>query len=598
MRQMALLSLLMAALWPLPAADMRRPAAGQLLMTGGDVATVGCEASETFDCSYAAFRIPALVNADGIMVAFAEGRRYSCNDFGTSPTGVANNGTNGQHDLVCRRSTDGGNHWGPLSRVVNPNTWWPPAHFPTQHGSAVWDITPVFDRDTGEIFVLFAGPGRQLGEQTDIFVISSRDYGLTWGAPVNISGTCGGSLTPGDGAGVQISTGRLIVPLYGAHGISICYSDDHGKHWKGSQHRVGGALAVEPEITELFTRTANISLYMTVRNDQPGLPRQYTTSSDFGLTWGPLRSLQDVRDPDCKGGVTRWVGGQAIVLTHADSCNARANTTVRLSTDGGKSFPFAKLLDSASGYSTPMMIGKDLAETDLIGVIYERFAVNGQTNCSILFATANASEMLAAGGYPPPPPVPPLGRRPVVLPGRPPLHVQLGPPRMLRNSSSGDATLRSQPNDLSISLDNGVHVIGNGSCAPGGCVLLTRDIQTSHVDWTRVDLGAYHDHWLNATAAASWQFEGPLPTCESLHKLHGWDLATCIARRSTGMCTSAILDACGNHESCRPALCRSSGGQILTPTSNSSVLVCYDAFGCPNRGNSSSIWCVDIFGIH
>ena len=184
----------------------------------------------------------ALVNAGGVLMVFAEGRRYSCSDFGVSPTGVVNNGTNGQHDLVYRRSTDDGRHWGPLTRVVDANRSFPPNRFPTQHGSgrkagfqptfqpnvkrlfyqdrlgtnipirrestqkemrflpAVWDVTPVYDRDTREVFVLFAGPGRQLGESTDMFVVSSRDFGLSWSAPANLSSSCGGgTLTPGDG---------------------------------------------------------------------------------------------------------------------------------------------------------------------------------------------------------------------------------------------------------------------------------------------------------------------------------------------------------------------------------------------------------------
>eukprot|EP01044_Picomonas_judraskeda_P013251 COSAG03_NODE_1981_length_3263_cov_4.269595_2_plen_611_part_00 len=568
-----------------------------LVMTGGDAASIGCVPSEAFNCSYAAFRIPALVNAGGALIAFAEGRRYSCNDFGSSPTGVVNNGTNGQHDLVCRRSTDGGIHWEPLARVVDANASWPRTRFPTQHGSAVWDITPVFDRDTRNIFVMFSGPGRQLGEQADVFCVSSQDMGLTWGTPVNLSSACGSGRTPGDGSGVQVSTGRLIVPLYGA-GITICFSDDHGKHWQASEQTVGGALAVEPEITEMFTENADVFLYMTVRNDQPGLPRQYTISSDLGLTWGPLRSLQDVRDPDCKGGVTRWNRGRALVLTHADSCTARANTTVRLSTDGGQSFPFAQLLDPMSGYSTPVMIGSDLNTTNSIGVLYERFVVNGQTNCSIVFATVNATKILNAGGAPPPPPAVPIGTRVAVLPGFPPLHVTLGVPKMLRNSSSGDASLGSRPSIQTLVLGNGVHVIGNGSCAPGGCLLMTKDVHRARDDWTKVDLGAHHDMWFNTTPPTwPWRFEGPLPSCESLHKQHGWDLSTCEARRSTGMCTTAILDACGNHEACRPDLCRSSGGFILTATSDDSLLACYDAFSCPDHGNWSSIWCAEVFDI-
>ena len=59
--------------------------------------------------------------------------------------------------------------------------------------------------------------------------------------------------------------------------------------------------------------------------------------------------------PDCKGGVTRWESGRALVLSHSDSCTGRVNETVRLSTDNGRTFPFAQLIDPASGYSTVQM---------------------------------------------------------------------------------------------------------------------------------------------------------------------------------------------------------------------------------------------------
>jgi len=253
--------------------------------------------------------------------------------------------------------------------------------------------------------------------------------------------------------------------------------------------KVSGTLATEPEITELFGSAAgDVVLYMTVRNDQPGLPRQYTTSRDLGSTWAPLQSLLDVRDPDCKGGVTRWESGRALVMTHADSCTARANTTLRLSTDGGRSFPFSLLIDPLSGYSTAEMLGANLSRSELIGVVYEHFVESGVANCSVVFATANASEIIAAGASPPPPPLPPV--RPTVLPGD--VQVQLGFPRQLRNSSSSDAnaTLRALPHATKVVLGNGVSVIGNGSCAPGGCLWLTKDVHSSREAWTKIDLGA------------------------------------------------------------------------------------------------------------
>ena len=57
---------------------------------------------------YASFRIPGVVQAGDAHLAFAEGRKYACTDFG------------GQHDIVSKRSEDGGISWGPLQVIADP----------------------------------------------------------------------------------------------------------------------------------------------------------------------------------------------------------------------------------------------------------------------------------------------------------------------------------------------------------------------------------------------------------------------------------------------------------------------------------------------
>ena len=87
--------------------------------------------------------------------------------------------------------------------------------------------------------------------------------------------------------------------------------------------------------------------------------------------------------------------------------------------------PFLPSHNPLSGYSTAEMIGANLSRTGLIGVVYEHFVENGVANCSVVFATANASEIVAAGASPPPAALPPMRRS--VVPGD--VQVQLGPPR-------------------------------------------------------------------------------------------------------------------------------------------------------------------------
>jgi hypothetical protein len=234
------------------------------VMTAGATA-VGCRSPGP--CKYAAFRIPGLINTrNGTLLAFAEGRKFGCSDF------------DGQHDLVATRSTDNGEHWAPLTVLFDANFSWPASRFHSAHSNAIWDPTPLFDRTTGETHVFFAGPGRVAGDsRLDISMITSKNLGVSWSPPRNVSSSCmrhtqshtdGGlsGATPADGCGMQTSTGRLVVPMYGPWS-STCVSDDHGKTWQHSKDILGGLLATEGEITELFptAKEPQQTLYYTIR---------------------------------------------------------------------------------------------------------------------------------------------------------------------------------------------------------------------------------------------------------------------------------------------------------------------------------------------
>jgi hypothetical protein len=93
-------------------------------------------------CTYKAFRIPGLVAVgNNTLLAFAEGRKSGCGDF------AAGYG----HDMVLKKSVDGGHTWGPLNTIVDAIAFWPTvtANKPPEPGNAVWDPTPLYDRVTG-----------------------------------------------------------------------------------------------------------------------------------------------------------------------------------------------------------------------------------------------------------------------------------------------------------------------------------------------------------------------------------------------------------------------------------------------------------------
>eukprot|EP01051_Picozoa_sp_SAG22_P014283 SAG22_NODE_1709_length_3761_cov_9.920535_1_plen_573_part_00 len=378
--------------------------------------SVGCTQG---GCKYAAFRIPGLVSVGNrTLIAFAEGRKFGCGDFGPPPPPGAKGF--GQHDLVMRRSTDGGQGWGQLTTILDALSF-PPwkdldAESRPDNGNAAWDPTPLWDRDTDTVWLFFNGPARERADcnagACSTWATHSTNQGLSWSLAKNMTLQCqrkgallGGlaGSSPGNGHGVQLSSGRLVVPMAdgastwgdgggrGKAGASICYSDNHGASWTPTPLSFGTTgKADEPEVAELNGGEGK-HLYMTIRNDdatQRGQKRQFATSSDGGMTWQRRLNVQ-VPDPGCKGSVVQAPEANALVLSTAASCAGRFNQTVFLSTDNGKpgSWKYRQLVHIKSGYSTLQMTDSGR----LIAVLFE------QGGCELTLGLIDPQEMIADG---------------------------------------------------------------------------------------------------------------------------------------------------------------------------------------------------------
>ena len=233
----------------------------------------------TSNVTYNGFMCPGFVSVSGHLLSFAEGRVWSCADFG-------------HHDLVFRRSVDDGKTWEPLRTIFDPNTLpgcnQTEACLPYSNncqtgkgkvcggGCAVWDPTPVVDHTTQEVHVFFGrsttsclGGQQSGGYRDDLWVMTSSDLGSTWSKPRNVTAECstpyGGGVTGSEGHGIQLASGMLIVPLYNvptAHGgQGTCTSTDHGKTWEhgGAAGPIAGEFSgpYEGEIVELFEKTSS-----------------------------------------------------------------------------------------------------------------------------------------------------------------------------------------------------------------------------------------------------------------------------------------------------------------------------------------------------
>lgn len=302
---------------------------------------------------YHTYRIPSLVvTPKGTVLAFCEGRKH-----GTSDTGDI--------DLLVRRSTDQGEHFGPPVVVWDdgPNTCGNPC--------------PVVDQHTGTIWLLLT---HNLGEDHEPQIINrtskgtrtvwlshSNDDGVTWSPPREITRSTKRPewtwYATGPGAGIQLCygphRGRLIVPCdhieaetrhYYSH---VIYSDDHGRTWQLGG-RTPQAGVNECEVAEL----TGGRLLLNMRNYDRSRPlRRISISEDGGATWGPVRFDPVLVEPICQASLRRYSwpedGKPGILLfSNPASPARRENLTVRLSLDEGKTWPQAWTLHAGpSAYS-------------------------------------------------------------------------------------------------------------------------------------------------------------------------------------------------------------------------------------------------------
>jgi sialidase-1 len=323
---------------------------------------------------YALYRIPGIVvTKGGTVLAYCEARRTGKSDWDTI-------------DIMLRRSTDGGRTWskrGKIAEVPGPKMKNPVAL--AQKLADPDDVTynnPVaFVDHNGAVHMLFCL------EYSRCFYIRSDDDGATWTPPVEITAAFEPFktdydwkvLATGPGHGIQLRSGRLLVPVWlslgtGGHAhrpsvTSTIYSDDHGKTW----HR--GEIAV-PDTDEwiypnetVAVELADGRVMLNVRSESNRHRRLVTISPDGAADWSTPRFDDVLLEPICMGSIIRYSArpeddknrilfANPHNLSRADGreiagkSRDRRNLSIKLSYDEGKSWPVNKVLEPGrSAYS-------------------------------------------------------------------------------------------------------------------------------------------------------------------------------------------------------------------------------------------------------
>jgi len=240
--------------------------------------------------------------------------------------------------------------------------------------------TLVIDRKTGEILFIYCF------NYARTFIRRSSDEGATWSEPEEIVQPLEDLrrrypfkvVATGPNHGIQLQTGRLIVPVWlsrggGNHGhrpsvVSSIYSDDHGKSWLAGEIV---AQEIDPLINPNETVAVELSdgsVMFSMRHESLQHRRGIAYSPDGATRWTRPEFVNDLAEPVCMAGIERLStvashGRSRLIYSHCDNATdpvpghpsrfyKRQNLSIRVSYDEGRAWPVAKVLEpSFAGYS-------------------------------------------------------------------------------------------------------------------------------------------------------------------------------------------------------------------------------------------------------
>jgi len=343
---------------------------------------------------YALYRIPGIVTTKrGTVLAYCEARKGDRGDWGTI-------------DILLRRSTNNGASWQPRVKIADVPG--PKAKNPValaQKLATADEVTynnPVAIADAhGAVHFLFCL------EYARCFYLRTDDDGVTFSKPVEITAAFDQFspeydwkvLATGPGHGIQLKTGRFVVPVWlslgtGGHAhrpsvTSVIYSDDLGRTW--SRGEIAGPNEGEWSIPNetCAVQLADSRVLLNMRSESKANRRLLTTSRDGATAWSKPQFHEQLLEPICMASMVRLSEAPAKNrllfanphnLARTDGKEApgkgrdRKNVSVKLSYDESATWPVSKTVEPGfSGYSD-LAVAKD----GTILLFYERGSTDGK----------------------------------------------------------------------------------------------------------------------------------------------------------------------------------------------------------------------------
>lgn len=331
------------------------------------------------DPAYNIYHIPGIVvTAKGTVLAWCEARKGG--------------GDWSDIRILLRRSTDDGKTWSapksiadvPGPKTKNPFSLLVKNVDPTQ----VTYNNPVLiaERD-GAVHMLFCL------EYMRCFYQRSSDDGVSWSTLVEITATFEKFhpaydwkvLATGPDHGIQLRTGRLVVPVWlstgtggNAHRPSVTatiYSDDQGKTWQAGDVAIPCTDEwINPNET-VAIELADGQVMLNARSESKAHRRLVTTSKDGATGWSTPRFDEALLEPICMGSIVRYSfakdgGKNRILFSNPDNLSRadgkeepgknrdRKNVSVKVSYDEGKTWPVTKSIEPGPSMYSDIAVTK------------------------------------------------------------------------------------------------------------------------------------------------------------------------------------------------------------------------------------------------
>ena len=316
----------------------------------------------------ARYRIPGIVvTQKGTVLAYAEARKNSSSDWG-------------EIEIHMRRSTDGGKTWEAGKHIAHLGTRLEGNPHKKEGGEkeqTVNNPVAIVDRDTGTIEFLYCI------NYARCYAMRSIDDGLTWSAPVDITATFEPFrkhydwkvIATGPGHGIQIKSGRLVVPIWlaygkeGDHGPSAAatiFSDDHGKTWQAGDLCLPNEGDFANPNETMITELSDGRVMLVARSVSKANRKIVTTSPDGAGNWTKPAFHDQLWEPVCMASIVSHPSKPGTLIfsnPHTLKLDKdgkevpagrgkRENLSIKLSHDDGQTWPVNKTLDAGpSAYS-------------------------------------------------------------------------------------------------------------------------------------------------------------------------------------------------------------------------------------------------------